>query len=105
MGKIIWTDTSTGHLESIHRYISNDSKAYATRYIKSLIKSTEKLKIVPHCGRVVPELENTELREIIYRNHRIVYSVSGKNDNIRIVAVIHGACDMMSINTDEWNIN
>jgi len=69
MGEITWTDTSVEHLRSIYEYISNDSKVYATRYIQSLIGATRKLRTLPYCGRVVPELENPALREIIYRNH------------------------------------
>ncbi len=68
MGKIKWTEKSSVHLHAIHKYIARDSNTYATRFIKSLIKATEKLENMPLCGRIVPELEGYGLREVIYRN-------------------------------------
>ena len=48
---------------------------------------------MPRCGRIVPELENPELREVIYGNYRIVCRIVGANDDIEILAVVHGARD------------
>lgn len=81
-------------MESIYEYIANDSKVYAKRYIKSLISSTDKLKIIPECGRKVPEFDNPAFKEIFYRNHRIVYKLSDNARHIEILAVVHGAQDM-----------
>jgi len=93
MVKIRWTDKATRHLNSIYEYITNDSKGYAERYVKSLISSTDKLKQMPECGRKVPELESYSFREIIFRNHRIVYRISEINKNTDILAVVHDAQD------------
>ena len=68
MGKIKWTEKSSVHLQAIHEYIARNSKTYATRFIKSLIKATEKVENVPLCGRVVPELEGYGFREVILRH-------------------------------------
>jgi len=57
MGKIRWTEKASSNLQAIHDYISQDSKTYATRFIKSLIKATTKLETMPRCGRIVSELE------------------------------------------------
>ena len=56
MGEIRWSEKSSADLQSIFEYISKDSKIYATRFIKSLINSTIRLKAMPRCGRIVPEL-------------------------------------------------
>jgi len=73
MGKIEWSEKASSHLQAIHDFIAKDSKTYAVRFIKSLIKSTSKLQIVPRCGRIVPEFETYGFREVIYQNYRIVY--------------------------------
>jgi toxin ParE1/3/4 len=94
MAIIRWTDKSVRHLEAIYDYLSNDSPIYAKRYIKFLISSTEKLKRMPECGREVPEFQKGAFREIIYRNHRIVYQISNDCEHIDILAVVHGAQNM-----------
>ena len=40
-------------------------------------------------GKVVQELQNKEIREIIYRNFRVVYRI--KENNLEIVRIIHGS--------------
>ena len=52
MGKIRWTEKASNNLQAIYDYISRDSKTYSTRFIKSLIKATSKLEIIPRCGRI-----------------------------------------------------
>lgn len=75
MGKIRWTEKASSHLQTIHEYIARDSKTYATRFIRSLIKATTKLETMPRIGRIVPELEDYGFREVIYQNYRVVYRV------------------------------
>ena len=91
MGRVRWTLKAANHLQAIHEYISKDSKTYATRFIKSLIKTTDKLKTLPQCGRIVPELENYGFRELIFQNYRIVYRINSTNTDIEILAVVHAA--------------
>lgn len=73
MGEIKWTEKSSSNLQVIFDYITRDSKIYAARFVKSLIASTKKLETMPRCGRMIPELEEQGLREIIFRNYRIAY--------------------------------
>ena len=75
MGEIKWTEKSSCNLQAIFDYIAKDSKVYATRFVKSLIASTKRLETMPRCGRIIPELEEQSLREIIFRNYRIAYRI------------------------------
>lgn len=59
---------------------------------------------MPRSGRIVPEFENPELREVIYGNYRIVYRVIGSNEDIEILAVVHGARDMRTAIREEWEL-
>ncbi len=104
MGKIRWTEKASSHLRAIHDYISRDSTTYATRFITTLINRTSKLKTFPYCGRIVPELEGNDLREVIFQNYRIVYRVISETNDIEILAVIHAARDMKNIAWEEWEI-
>ena len=97
MGKIRWTEKASTHLQAIHAYIAVDSPVYAARFIQSLVKSVFVLNTMPHLGRIVPELENLKLRELIFHDYRIVYRVArnSEDENIEILAVIHSARDFV----------
>ncbi|MCK4761627.1 MAG: type II toxin-antitoxin system RelE/ParE family toxin [Candidatus Aminicenantes bacterium] len=97
MGRVKWTEKASSHIQSIQEYISRDSKVYALRYIKSLVKAAEKLEMMPFCGRIVPEFESEDFREIIFRNHRIIYRVIGDREDVEVLAVIHGARDLVKL--------
>ena len=75
MGQIRWTEKSSKNLEAIYNYIANDSKVYAVRFIKSLIKSIAILKNQPNIGRIVPEINDITIREILFKDYRIVYKL------------------------------
>ncbi len=105
MGKIRWTEKASNHLQSIHDYIARDSKTYATRFIKSLIKSTQKLQTMSRIGRIVPEFETFGLREVIFQNYRIVYRIIEGIENIEILAVIQCSRDFKTAFSQEWELN
>ena len=42
----------------------------------------------PNSGRMVPEMGNPALREIIYGSYRIIYELDN-NSNVQILTVIH----------------
>ena len=67
-------------------------KTYAQDFIKRIISEIEKLTFFPELGRIVPELNNPHIREIIYHNYRIVYKL--KNDTAFISIVCHGSFDL-----------
>jgi toxin ParE1/3/4 len=102
MGQINWTDKSVAHLKSIHDYIAEDSPLYAVNFVTSLVKATDKLKIFPMCGRIVPEFEHStiHLREVIYHGYRIIYRIT-TNQDIEIVTIAHGREEILkNLNTD-----
>lgn len=104
MGKIRWTEKASSNLEGIFEYISKDSKWYAARYVRALIGATKRLERLPLSGRVVPELEDPGLREVIYGNYRIVYRASGMDQDIEILGVVHGARDMNRAFREGWEL-
>ena len=104
MGKIEWTEKASDNLRAIHEYIARDSKTYATRFTKSLIAATAKLQKMPRCGRIVPELEGYGLREVIYRNYRIVYRIKEGGDDVEILAVVHCAREFKTTIKQEWEL-
>ena len=105
MGEVKWTEKASFNLRAIYDYIARDSKTYAFRFVKSLIKATSKLQSMPRCGRVVPEFKGYDLREVIYQNYRIIYRVKeSSGDDIEILAVVHGARKIKTALKQEWEL-
>lgn len=102
MGKIKWTEKASNNLKSIHDYIARDSKIYAIRFIKSLIRATIKLEKMPYSGHILPELESYRFREVIYQNYRVVYRVLEGANDVEILAVVHGAREIKKAFSREW---
>ena len=82
MEKIKWTNKSIKDLKAIYNYISYDSKFYANRLINKLINRVDQLSEFPESGRIVPEKNNPEIRELIEGNYRIFYRLKEKKVTI-----------------------
>ena len=89
MTRLIWSPRSIRDLELIHERIAQDSPQYASLVVQRLIRAPERLLDFPHSGRVVPEREQSGLREVIIRPYRMVYRVG--RDSIEIVTVFHAS--------------
>lgn len=87
--KIEWSPKSLKNVEEIAEFISQNSPLYAPAFVKKIIYSVERLADFPLSGRIVPEFNIMEIREIIFHNYRIVYRIKG--DTVEIVIVTHGA--------------
>jgi len=86
---IEWTDRSLEDLNEIHDYIARDSKNYANLFVKKIYETVQKLKDFPNIGRVVPEVNNPSVREVIFQNYRIIYRKMNKY--VEIITIIHGS--------------
>jgi len=62
---VYWTDTAQRHLDAIHDYVARDSPAYAKRMIDRLTGRSQQIAEFPLSGRVVPEYQMNQIREVI----------------------------------------
>ena len=86
--KIIWSQESLDDIESIASYIEKDSIHYANSVVKSIFSKVEILLDFPLLGRVVPEYQNKNIRELFIYSYRLIYKID--KDTIAVIAVIHG---------------
>lgn len=87
--KVHWTDTAIEHLQAIYHYIAKSSPDYALRVVDRLTRRSRQIAEFPLSGRVVPEIDLPQIRQVIEGPFRIIYHL--QPDQIDIVAVIHGA--------------
>ena len=65
MAKIRWTVGARRDLHEIVNYIAEDSLAYASNFAERIILAVDRLETFPRLGRVVPEYQDTSVRELI----------------------------------------
>ena len=91
MATIRWSVQARKDLEFISDYYLEVSPSYAERFEEQIFETTRKLEAFPRSGRMIPESEDDQLRELIYREYRIMYHVDDKNEEVLILTVIHSS--------------
>lgn len=105
MGQVSWSHKASTNLRAIHDYIAEDSPFYAQRFVRALIRATAKLEDLPFCGRKVPELPGTEIREVLYSGYRLIYRTEeGSEVRVEILAVVHGRRDLEKVLRESWEL-
>jgi len=87
--KVFWTETAVNHLSAIYNYISQNSPQYAQRLVERLTRRSEQIANFPFSGRLVPEFETEQIREVIEGSYRIIYYI--KPEQIDVIALLHAA--------------
>jgi toxin ParE1/3/4 len=85
---IIWTREALNKLIEIENFIARDSPQRAEEFIDYLIERSEFLKSNEKIGRIVPEISNTSIRELLIKNYRLVYRI--EKSEIFILTVFEG---------------
>lgn len=72
-------------------YLAREAPAYAQAFVDGAFAAVERLETFPNSGRVVPEMDVAELREVLYRGYRVFHIVSGSGDEmeVEILSVVH----------------
>jgi toxin ParE1/3/4 len=87
--RIVWAPQAVEDVEAIRAYVARDSPHYAALVVEQIVAAVALLASSPRSGRVVPEVGDESLREVIHGNYRIVYRL--RHDIIEIATVFHGA--------------
>ena len=85
--KVIWSPLSLDRVTEIAKYIAEENKSAAIELVEHLFSRVDQLGKYPESGQVVPELDRSEIRQLVDSNYRIVYRV--EVDNIAILTVRH----------------
>ncbi len=86
---VVWSRESAENLVEIEEFIARDSPERAVLFVDALLDHAETiLTDNPKSGRVVPEIGNPGIRELIFRGYRIVYRLRG--DDLVVLTVFEG---------------
>ena len=73
--KIIWSPLAIDKAGDIASYIAKDKPLAAENWINTVFAKVEQLEHCPEIGRIVPEINERNIRELIYGNYRIIYRI------------------------------
>lgn len=90
---VVWTDNAISQITEFIDEAREGTKEIAKAYMQKLVEYTEILETMPEIGRKTKFLiSDYEVRQIIYKKHRIFYHKKGID--IVILAIIHTRLDV-----------
>lgn len=89
--RVEWSDFARDDLDDLVRYITRDSAFYAQLFGEKVMLATARLRDFPESGRMIPEVKDKMLREIIVQGYRVMYCL--ETDRVLVLAVMHGSRD------------
>jgi addiction module RelE/StbE family toxin len=90
---VTWSKPAKKDLKQIFEYIAMDSRFYAKKVVNNIVEKSMSLDLSPRRGRVVPEINDPDIREIFIYSYRMMYQITP--GNIYILGVIHGKRDFV----------
>ena len=88
MTGITWTQPALDDVKALRSWIGRDSKPMADRIVERIFDAVEQAIPFPRIGRLVTEVEDETVRELLFRTFRIVYQTAA--DGIVVLGVLHG---------------
>ncbi len=90
--RVAWSETAWRDLEHVADYIAEDSPGYAAALVRRIRDQARSLEELAERGRVVPELDQPAVRELVVGSYRLIYEISEKG--VYVLGLIHGARDL-----------
>ncbi|HLG13707.1 MAG TPA: type II toxin-antitoxin system RelE/ParE family toxin [Blastocatellia bacterium] len=88
---VVWTPLARRSLDEVVEYIAQDSPEAAEKVLENILGAAESLSRFSLRGRIVPEIDDTSVREVFIYKYRLIYEVTASD--VRIIALLHGARD------------
>jgi len=89
MAQVRWTPQAADDLDAVAEFIAEDSPHFAGLFVMDILQMVERLAEFPELGRVVPEIGDKTVRELILGNYRIIYRLH--SEAVEVLTIHHGA--------------
>ena len=86
--RVLWAERARRDLLEIGDFIGRDKRGAASKLVGEILNAVERAAHFPSSGRIVPELNRPDIREILLGNYRIVYRLN--DGRITILTVFEG---------------
>lgn len=90
--RVVWTEHARRMLDDAVSYIAQDSRPAAERLLIQALEAASSLEIFSERGRIVPELTQPNVRQLLVQRYRLLYEVTPAE--VQVLAFVHGARDL-----------
>ena len=87
--RVVWLPSALADVDAIAAFIASDSRSYALAVLRRSLDSAGQLSTYSERGRIVPEWNDANIREVFVDRLRLIYRVH--RDSVQVLTVIHGA--------------
>lgn len=92
MARIRLTRQAQDELDAVIDYYERvGASDFASVFEEKVIEKLRALERFPWMGRIVPEIKDDAIREVIYRNYRIVYVVDRDEEDVEVLTIFHSS--------------
>ena len=85
MAEVIWSEPALSDLNEIAEYIALENLVAAKQLVQNVFDKVERLSDFPESGRLPPDLEHLNYREVVINPCRIFYKQEGEKVYILFV--------------------
>ena len=85
---MVWARRAVAGAVGAEEYIADDGPDSAARWIRGLFEAVKRLRDFPRSSRTVAEIGREDIREVLYRDYRVIYRVAARQ--VGILTVRHG---------------
>ena len=101
MAELKWRPQALKDLEAIEAYYEEVAPGYAALFVASIFEKAQRLERLPRMGRMVPEIGDEVIRELIHRGYRIMYVVDEKGEEVEVLTVLHSSRQFGSLDFED----
>jgi toxin ParE1/3/4 len=87
--RVSWTERALAAVDDALAYVAADSPAAAERLLIRILDSAHSQSDLTERGRIVPELADPRVRELVIMPYRLVYEYD--ESHVRILALLHSS--------------
>ena len=89
--RVVWSLRARDAVNEAVAYISQDAPDVARRLLEGILDAARSLETLSERGRIVPELAEPTLRELLMSPYRLIYHVDA--EQVTVIALVHEARD------------
>lgn len=90
--QIVWNRQAKSDVLEIKAYYEDFGAGIGQRLAEGIISAVDRLEAFPESGRIVPEINDPDFREVLWKDWRIIYLLPEANDQpLEILNVLHSA--------------
>ena len=90
--EVVWAESARDALDEVIEYIAHDSQDAAVHVLDEALRAGASLATLSERGRIVAELNEPTIRELLVFKYRLMYKVEDRR--VLILAFLRGGRDL-----------